>query len=105
MIIIEPWLSKSNFKDGMAHMTTHENENIKIARSEVSKVRGNLSILDFNYLVAEKNKGVKYFNDRHELGLFDTNKTIEIMEDSGLKSKYFKKGLDKKRGLFIGVKK
>ena len=56
------------------------------------------------YLIAEKGKDVKYFEDRHELGLFDTSKTLELMREVGLKSKFLKNGFMKDRGVFIGIK-
>jgi len=60
--------------------------------------------MDMHYLIAEKNKEVKHFVDRHELGLFDIDKTLQFMKQAGLKSKFLKNGLMKDRGLFIGVK-
>ena len=52
----------------------------------------------------KRNGKVEYFVDNHELGLFDTNRTLQYMKDAGLKCKYLKNGLMKDRGLFIGVK-
>lgn len=105
VVIIEPWFTKETFKAGFPHMVTYEDENIKIARLNVSKVRGNISILDMHYLIAEKGKDVKYFRDYHELGLFNTNKTLELMRKVGLKSKFLKRGFMKDRGVFVGIKK
>ena len=86
-------------------MTKYESKELKIARLCVSRVRGNISIMDMNYLVTEKDKGVKYFADRHELGIFEVNETLKIMKNAGLKAKFFKNRLMKDRELFIGVKK
>ena len=105
VVIIEPWFTKSAYKPGFPHMTKYESKELKIARLCVSKVKGNISIMDMNYLVAEKDKGVKYFVDRHELGMFEVNETLKIMKDAGLKAKFLKNGLMKDRGLFIGIKK
>lgn len=105
IIVIEPWFTKSAYKAGFPHMTKYESEELKIARLCVSKVKGNISIMDMNYLVAEKDKGVKYFVDRHELGMFKVNETLKIMKDAGLKAKFLKNGLMKDRGLFIGIKR
>jgi len=104
VVIIEPWFTKSAYKAGSPHMTTYENKDIKIARLAVSKVKGNVSEMDMHYLIAERNKEVKHFVDRHELGLFDIDKTLQFMKQAGLKAKFLKNGLMKDRGLFIGVK-
>lgn len=71
-----------------------------------------------HYLVAEKNKDVKYFEDRHELGLFEVDKTLEIMKKASFWAKFIKSNLMKRkkigsrtkflkggRGLFVGIKK
>ncbi len=104
VLIIEPWFTKSNYWVGHPGMTTYDGEDIKIARLNSSKIEDDLSVMDMHYLIVEKNKDVKYFVDKHELGLFDTDKTLELMKKAGLKVEFLKDGLMKERGLFIGVK-
>jgi ubiquinone/menaquinone biosynthesis C-methylase UbiE len=104
VVIIEPWFTKSTFWIGIPGMTTYDGENIKIARVNTTKVEGDLSIMDMHYLIAEKDKDVKYFVDTHELGLFESEKFIELMEQTGFKAEYLEDGLMKDRGLYIGVK-
>ena len=58
-----------------------------------------------HYLVAEKNKNVKHFVDRHEVGLFEIGKTLRLMKEAGFKAKFLKSGLMKDRGIYIGIKK
>jgi hypothetical protein len=57
-----------------------------------------------HYLVAERDKDVKYFLDRHELGLFEVDQTLKILEEAGLQSRFLKHGLVDKRGMFVGTK-
>ena len=105
VVIIEPWITKSAFKVGLTHMITYSTDAIKIARLGVARVRGNLSILDMHHLVAEKNRSVKYFVERHELGLFETEEVLKLMEANGLQARFLRNGLMRDRGLFIGVKR
>jgi ubiquinone/menaquinone biosynthesis C-methylase UbiE len=105
VLIIEPWLTKSIAIDGLASMDTYSSENIKIARQSVSKIEGDIIRFDMHYLVAKKGEDVTYFKDRHELGLFDTDQTVKIMQNAGFETKFLNKGLEVKRGLFIGIKK
>jgi len=104
LVIIEPWLDKEAYKPDMVHMTTYDGANIKIARLSASKIRGNISVVDMYSLVLEKNKGARYFVERHELGLFEKEKILEIMKKSGLKPRFLKRGLTG-RGLYVGTKK
>jgi len=60
--------------------------------------------MDMHYLIAEKDKDVKHFVERHELGMFEGDKFLDFMEKAGLKAKYLKNGLMKDRGLYLGIK-
>ena len=102
--LIEPWFTKSAYKSGSPYMTTYDGKNIKIARLNVSEIRGGISVMDMHYLIAEKDGCVKHFVDRHELGLFEVSKTIKFMKDAGLQSRFLKNGLLKDRGLYVGIK-
>jgi SAM-dependent methyltransferase len=104
VLILEPWFTKANFKAGAPRMTVHDGPDIKIARAVGSEVRGGLSILDMHYLVAERNKPVRFYVDRHELGLFDRRKTLAYLRRAGLNARFQGDGLMKGRGLYIGVR-
>jgi len=105
VVIIEPWFTRSFFKDGHPSMITYDGEDIKIARLCVSKIEGNASVLEMHYLVAERNKDVKHLVDRHEMGFFEKDKTLTFMKEDGLHAEFLENGLMEDRGLFIGVKK
>ncbi len=104
VVIIEPWLTKEIFKKGLPHMTTYGDDHIKIARLDVSKARGNVSVLDMHYLVAEKDKAVRHFVDHHELTMFEPRQILRFMRQAGLRAKFIRNGLMKGRGLYVGVK-
>lgn len=107
--VVEPWFGPSAFHSGMPHMTAYENAETKIARLDVSKVRGNVSVLEMHYLVAEKNSKVKYYIDRHELGLFGCKEVLAAMKDVGFRARIVKGTFGNSyrtgdRGLCIGIK-
>lgn len=104
IVLIEPWFTKSTYKPGSPGMTTYDGKETKIARLNLSEIRGSISVIDMHYLVAEKDGRVKHFVDRHELGLFEVDKTIKFLRDAGLQSRFLKNGLLKDRGLYVGIK-
>ena len=85
-------------------MTTYNGDNIKIARLCVCETRGIVSVMNMHYLIAEQDKKIKHFVDRHELAMFETDRVLEIMEANSLAAKFLKNGLIKDRGLYVGVK-
>ena len=104
VLVIEPWFTKSTYWVGAPGMTTYNGEDVKIARVNTTKIEGDLSIMEMHYLIAEKDEDVIHFVDTHELGLFETDKTLDFMEKAGIKAEFLKNGLMEDRGLFIGVK-
>jgi SAM-dependent methyltransferase len=104
VLIVEPWFTKSTFWAGIPGMTTYDGDDFKIARLNTTKVEGDLSIMEMHYLIAERDGDIKHFVDIHELGLFETDKTLELMAKASLLSEFLKDGLMKDRGLLVGVK-
>ncbi len=104
VVLIEPWFTKSTAIAGAPSMNTYDGTDVKVARLSVTEIRGNFSVHGMNYLVAERDKNVKHFVDRHELGLFETDKTLTIMKKVGFQAKFLKKGLKQNKGLLVGVK-
>ena len=102
--IIEPWFTKDVYSVGRPSMTVYEDDDLKIARVNVSEIDGDVSVMDMHYLIAERGKKVKHFVDRHELGLFEIDKTLEIMKEVGFDALYLPDGLMENRGLYIGKK-
>ena len=66
---------------------------MKIARVNVSEIDGDVSVMDMHYLIAERGEKVKHLVDRLELGLFEIDKTMEIMKVVGFKAWYLPDGL------------
>ena len=105
IVIIEPWFTIKVYRVGSPFILTYEDDDLKIARVHVSEIDGDVSVMDMHYLVAERGKGVKYYVDRHELGLFEIDNTLEIMRRVGFDARYLPDGLMESRGLFIGIRK
>jgi dTDP-3-amino-3,4,6-trideoxy-alpha-D-glucopyranose N,N-dimethyltransferase len=75
---------------------------LKLARLSVSKRRANLSVNDEHHLVAST-KGIGYFVERLEMGLFTVDDYQDAFKDAGLGVSYDTEGLIG-RGLYFGSK-
>ena len=104
IVLIEPWWTKASYRVGAVTMTTVGNDDVKIARQSVSKIRGNISIMDMHYLIGERNKAVTHHVDRHELGLFERRDMLACMREAGLRAHFEEQGLMPDRGLYVAVK-
>jgi len=104
LLLIEPWFTEDVYGVGAPFMTTYEDDDVKIARLNVSMKEGNISILDMHYLIAERDAGVRHYVGRHELGLFETDRTLELMGEAGFRASYTAEGTPSSRGLHIGIR-
>jgi ubiquinone/menaquinone biosynthesis C-methylase UbiE len=103
VVLLEPWLRRSTYKPLASDLTTYLSDKIKIARVSVSRIRGNDSVLEMNYLIAE-NGEIKYFRDRHELAMFEPKVFLKYMKKAGLSAKFIRHAKPTRRGLFVGVR-
>jgi ubiquinone/menaquinone biosynthesis C-methylase UbiE len=103
IVIIDPWLTKSEFKPELIYATTFNSKDEKMVRLTIYKLKNKISIIDTQYLMVKKGGNVNHIVDQMQLGLFDTKTILNLMEKSGIKTRFLKKeGFG--RGLFVGVK-
>ena len=102
VLIIEPWFTPDAFRPGSVHSLFVNRPELKIARMNISNVKGRLSIMDMHHLIGTP-EGIRYFIERLELGLFTKTEYRTAIRDSGLKPFYDSKGLIG-RGLYLGTK-
>jgi SAM-dependent methyltransferase len=102
VLIIEPWLPPDKFKVGIPFATYVDKPDLKIARININEREGDVSIINFHFLVATEGK-IEYFTELHGLGLFDGVEYLGAFNAAGLATSYDQQGITG-RGLYIGVK-
>ena len=102
LMILEPWITPANFRRGLIGFTFVDKPNLKIARINVSKVRGPVSTLEFHFLIGTPNK-VQYVIDKESLGLWTHEEYLAAFRDAGLEVSFDSEGL-MGRGLYLGLK-
>jgi 2-polyprenyl-3-methyl-5-hydroxy-6-metoxy-1,4-benzoquinol methylase len=103
ILILEPWFTKENWNKGKVHMLSYEKEDIKICRMNRSYLSGDVTILNFHYLVGTIEKGVQYFQEEHKLRLTSTDEMQEALRIADFEYSFDEKGLNG-RGMYYGVK-
>ena len=102
VLVIEPWFSPKQWHPGRTYITQVSKPDLKIVRMSLSRQRGRLSLIEFQYLVGTP-KGIEHSVEIHELGLFTHAEYMEAFKSAGLTVTHDPEGLDG-RGLYIGVK-
>jgi SAM-dependent methyltransferase len=104
--VIEPWFRPDQWQTGALHSLTVDEPELKLCRMNRSDREGDLSVLDFHYLVGTP-EGVRHFTEHHELGLF----TIDQFADAGAAAGLSHRHLDPEkhaawsRGLHLHTKR
>ena len=101
-IALEPWLYPENYQSPHLHMLTVDQEDLKVARISNGRREGDLSIIDFEYLIMTFD-GPIHESERHELGLFTMDQYRIALESADLSVDYDPIG-PMGRGLFVGVR-
>ena len=70
----------------------------------ISESKGKLSIINFHYLFGTPDKGVRHFEERHELAMFSKDEMLKGFEESDFNVTHDEYGLIG-RGMYYGVKK
>lgn len=101
LLMIEPWLTPDSFESGHIGMLVVDEPDLKITRMNSSRRSGDVSILDFDYLVGTP-RGIEHFTETHRLGLFTEANHVDVIRRAGLVPQ---EGADLMgRGLHIAVK-
>lgn len=101
IVIVEPWFSKEEWKPNKPHMLTYESDDLKICRMTYTTTEGNISVLDFQYLIAEKDTGIRQATEIHRLAMFEEHEFRSAFEAAKLEVHFDPKGLTN-RGLYLG---
>jgi SAM-dependent methyltransferase len=99
VLVVEPWLGPDDWQTGHVAGLFVEQPELKIARMNVAGRDGNVSIVDFHYLVATPD-GVEHFTELHELGLFSVDQYLEAFRAAGLEPEHDPQG-PMGRGLYV----
>lgn len=99
IVLVEPWLSAEVYQPGLFHMIAVDLPDLKVCRMNTARREGDISILDFHYLIATK-EGIRRVEEVHRLALVSTEQMTEHFQAAGLRCDFDPAGLSG-RGLFI----
>jgi SAM-dependent methyltransferase len=101
-VILEPWIEREDFREGTPYLQTYEDDDLKLARASVSRVRDDFAVVDMKWVVARRDRPVETFDEVHELRFVPAARTIAIFADAGIRLRRHASGLIPDRGLLAG---
>jgi SAM-dependent methyltransferase len=103
--VLEPWMTQRAYLVGRPGLNVYNREKMKIVQVTVAKKTGMVVRMTLHFLVAEGNRPVRYYVDRHDISMFNTGRMLRMMERAGLKAKFLPPHQPFNRGLLVGVKR
>jgi SAM-dependent methyltransferase len=101
IVVVEPWLAPDVWLDRHVGAVFVDEPELKIARMNVAQREGNVSILEFEYLVGTPD-GIERFTERHEIGLFTVEQHLDAFRAAELEADHDPEG-PMGRGLYVAV--
>jgi SAM-dependent methyltransferase len=102
VLIIEPWFSPDQWRDGHLHAIFVDEPDLKICRMNLAGREGILAVMNMNYEVGTPD-GIYHFEEIHKMALYTNEEYLAAFRSNGLDVSYDEEGL-MGRGLYIGVK-
>lgn len=102
VLLVEPWFTPDQWRKGYVTAVRVDKPDVKIVRMSHSGKRGQLSLINFQYLIGTS-KGIEHINEQHELGLFTHEEYMNSFTKAGLITTHDPEGIFG-RGLYIGTK-
>jgi SAM-dependent methyltransferase len=100
--IVEPWLTRGQYRAGAVHARIYGTPKDPIVRMDVSARRGDRSILDLHHLIATRG-GVRHWVERHDLGMFSVRTYLAAFRAAGFRARYRRRGFLRGRGIYLAV--
>jgi len=102
LLLVEPWFTPKQWNPGSVFTQQVEKPDLKIVRMSLSKQKGKISLVEFQYLIGSPKK-IEHLTEVHKLGLFTHEEYLNAFKAAGL-SVIHKKNEPGNRGIYIGKK-
>jgi len=102
--LIEGWVLPEHWKDRHTDLLTYADATTKIARVTWSYRRGDVSMLDMHYLVADGEGPVRHFTELHRMALVPPEEVLGSLRRAGFRARVLRSGRFALRGLYVGVR-
>lgn len=101
LVIIDGWLRPEAAIDGFQSQQVFERDRVLVARSTLAFIRDGHTEMLAGHMVNDGDE-IRYFTERHQMGLFADEVYIEALEQAGVRSVDVVEGFDG-RGRFVGI--
>ena len=88
ILILEPFITKDQYKAGSTFARFVDKPDLKIARMHINKREGDVAIWDLYHLLIQ-NGAIQHFIEKHRLGLYLKEDYVEAITSSNLELQFY----------------
>ncbi len=104
VLVIEPWFTPEQWRDGHVSHTIAHADIRTIVRMGHSTRAGRVSRMHNHYLIGEPGRGVRHFRDEHTMTLFTTHEYEQAVAAAGLAGAEWRSGWSEGRNLLVATR-
>jgi daunosaminyl-N,N-dimethyltransferase/N-dimethyltransferase len=101
VLVLEPWIDPADFRDGHVFAQHTDAAPLYVTRMSSGRREGDLSVIDFHWLVGREGQGVEHFVETHALWLCPRDTFGAALATAGFDAEYLPDGLSPRRGLWV----
>ncbi len=88
LLLVEPWVSPSDFRPGHVAVDVARGPDGFVVRAGISRRRGRLSFIDFQYLIAEEGGRIRHLEETETLRLSSEAELLRAARRAGLDARF-----------------
>jgi SAM-dependent methyltransferase len=102
--LVEGWVRPSRWRGDSVSLLTYEDPGCKIARVSHAIRRGDSSVVELQYLIAEPGRAIRRASEVHRQALVEPKEMLASFRRAGFRSRAILSGPYRDRGLYIGLR-
>ena len=100
--LVEGWVLPEHWRGKGGDLVTYEDSEVRLARMTSSWRKGHDSIVEYQYLVGERGKGIRHFAETVHTPLVEAEDMLGSFRRAGFRPRILRGGTYRVRGLYIG---
>ena len=102
--LVEGWVLPSRWRGTSVSLDTYADRETTVARVASAWREGNVSVVEFQYLIGERGRRIRHFAEIHRQSLVPASEMLSSFRRAGFRAEVLLGGRYRDRGLYVGVR-
>ena len=102
--LVEGWVLPERWRGRGGDLVTYEDHRVRVARMTSSRREGNVSVVEYQFLVGERGKPIRHFREVDRSPLVTAEEMLGSFRRAGFRARVLLGGRYRSRGLYVGIR-